>query len=83
METMDTSTGKRERKKIQKFKMQIQNLELLFTTLFKFTALFKIRGTIQIQNMNSARALTREWIRHPNLLLFKALLCLYGGWSTR
>ena len=52
-------------------------------TLFKFAVLFKIWCTIQIRNMNSARALTREWIRHPNLLLFKALLCLYGGWSTR
>ena len=30
-------------------------------------------GTIQIQNMNCARALTREWLRHPNFLLFKAL----------
>ena len=33
----------------------------------------QIRGTIQNRNMNSARALTREWLRHPNFLLFKAL----------
>jgi len=39
--------------------IQIQQL------LFKFAALFKISSTIQIQNMNSARALTREWLRHP------------------
>ena len=39
--------------------IQIQRL------LFKFVALFKISSTIQIQNMNSARALTREWLRHP------------------
>ena len=39
--------------------IQIQQL------LFKFVALFKISSTIQIQNMNSARALTREWLRHP------------------
>jgi len=44
--------------------IQIQQL------LFKFVALFKISGTIQIRNMNSARALTREWLRHPNFLLF-------------
>ena len=47
--------------------IQIQQL------LFKFVALFKMSGTIQIRNMNSARALTREWLRHPNFLLFKAL----------
>ena len=39
--------------------IQIQRL------LFKFVALFKISGTIQIPNMNSAQALTREWLRHP------------------
>ena len=44
--------------------IQIQQL------LFKFVALFKISGTIQIPNMNSARALTREWLRHPSSTLF-------------
>ena len=39
-------------------------------TLFKFMALFKISSTIQIQNMNSARGLTREWLRHPSSTLF-------------
>jgi len=62
----------REHGETQNFNLQIQNLELLFTalckfslTLFKFAILFKIRCTIQIRNMNSARALTGEWIRHP------------------
>ena len=46
--------------------MAIHSTIQIELTLFKFVALFKIRGTIQIRNMNSARALTREWIRHPN-----------------
>jgi len=45
----------------------------ILLTLFKFVALFKISDIIQIWNMNSARALTKEWLRHPNFLLFKAL----------
>jgi len=43
-------------------------------SLFKFTALFKILATIQIQNMNSARALTTESVWHPK---FKTTV-----WST-
>ena len=33
--------------------------------------------------MNSARALTGSVSGTQYLLLLKALLCLYGGWSTR
>ena len=42
---------------IQQFTIQIP------LTLFKFIALFKISGTIQIRNMNSKNPLTR-WMNH-------------------
>ena len=47
--------------------IQIQQL------LFKFVALFKISGTIQIQNMNSARALQLSGSGTQIHLLFGAL----------
>ena len=47
--------------------IQIQQL------LFKFVALFKISGTIQIRNMNSARALQLSGSGTQILFLFYAL----------
>ena len=58
-----------------KFMSTIHNTIPIQRSLFKFAALFKILATIQIRNMNSARALTRGWLRHPNS--FATI------WSTR
>jgi hypothetical protein len=72
-----------EQQKIENSKSQvtIHGTIQIQLTLFKFVALFKISGTIEIPNMNSARALTREWLRHPSSTLFdESELC---GWWIR
>ena len=63
-----------------KFRVTIHGTIQIQQLLFKFAALFKISSTIQIQNMNSARALTREWLRHPISL---TILCTMQSTSGK
>ena len=58
---------------IQKSRVTIHDTIQIQQLLFKFVVLFKISGTIQIQNMNSARALQLSGSGTQIHLLFDAL----------